>query len=236
MSFIYRKLYKRYFKQSEIPLQPTYEKFKSLNDKEIEVLGSIITTVKLESFGNDRIKILLHVVNIYNFGSDLIIGRDLLAQEKIDFHFPAGGKGEVTNLFCTVLTVLEAASNSRKLEDIFESLSIDFDREVKNKLIKLILKIENSEVPLIEDDHSVRVNLKDTSTYAYAPRWFALTERKEIQEIVDDLLQRGIIKPSVSLYCARVVPIRKRNNSLHLCVHLRPLNEKVLKQIPVSVN
>lgn len=31
-------------------------------------------------------------------------------------------------------------------------------------------------------------------------------ERTELREIIDDLLEREIIKPSVSPYCARVVP------------------------------
>lgn len=47
---------------------------------------------------------------------------------------------------------------------------------------------------------------------------------------MDDLLQRGIIQPSVSPYCARVVPVKKKDGSMRLCVDLRPLNSKVVKQ------
>lgn len=72
--------------------------------------------------------------------------------------------------------------------------------------------------------------MRDTTTYAYAPRRFALAERKQIRDIKDDLVSHGIIKPSVSPFCARIVPVRKKNGSLRLCVDLRPLNNKVVKQ------
>lgn len=52
----------------------------------------------------------------------------------------------------------------------------------------------------------------------------------KLRKITDDLLARGIIKPSISLYCARIVPIRKRNGDMRLCVDLRPLNEREYKQ------
>src|SRR5580765_4739689 len=68
------------------------------------------------------------------------------------------------------------------------------------------------------------------TTYRYSPRRFAWSEKVKIREIVDDLLQRGIIKESTSEYCARIVPIRKKNGDIRLCVDLRPLNERVSKQ------
>lgn len=52
----------------------------------------------------------------------------------------------------------------------------------------------------------MKVNLADPSVYAYAPRRFAYSERLQIREIVDNLLARDIIQPSVSPYCARIVP------------------------------
>lgn len=67
-------------------------------------------------------------------------------------------------------------------------------------------------------------------TFAFAPRRFAWTERLQIREITDDLLKRGIIKFSTSPSCARVVPVRKKNGTLRLCVDLCPLNDRVIKQ------
>lgn len=51
-----------------------------------------------------------------------------------------------------------------------------------------------------------------------------------MRAITDDLLSREIIKPSVSPYCSRVVPVRKKSGQIRLCVDLRPLNSRVIKQ------
>jgi len=61
-------------------------------------------------------------------------------------------------------------------------------------------------------------------------RGFAYNERLQIRQITDDLLNRGIIKHSQSPYCARVVPVRKKSGQLRLCVDLRPLNDRIIKQ------
>lgn len=52
----------------------------------------------------------------------------------------------------------------------------------------------------------------------------------QIRKITDDLLSRGIIKRNVSSYCARIVPVKKKSGDLRLCVDLRPLNARVIKQ------
>lgn len=83
---------------------------------------------------------------------------------------------------------------------------------------------------MVDDDYAVKIQLKDESEYAYAPRRFAHEERRQIREIIDDLLKRGRIKPSTSPYCARIVPVRKKNGTMRLCVDLRPLNSRVVKQ------
>jgi len=66
-----------------------------------------------------------------------------------------------------------------------------------------IMEVENSTVQRIEDDYAVSVRLKDDSVYAFAPRRFAHAERLEIRQIIDDLLERDIVQPSVSLLCSR---------------------------------
>lgn len=66
--------------------------------------------------------------------------------------------------------------------------------------------------------------------YAYSPRKFAHVQRVDIRKIIDDLMERDIIQISNSPYCARVVPVQKRNGAVRLCVDLRPLNNRVAKQ------
>jgi len=111
-----------------------------------------------------------------------------------------------------------------------ELSEIDFDRANKDRLINLLVSIKNRAIEHVEDNYAVSVRLKDNSIFAYAPRRFAHAERLEVQMIIDDLLSREIIQPSTSPYCACVVPVRKKNNEMRLCVDLRPLNYRIIKQ------
>lgn len=106
----------------------------------------------------------------------------------------------------------------------------DFDCDTEKQIKSMIKKIQNKEILPVEDDYSEEVRLKDNSMYAYAPRRFAHAERLAMRQITDDLLEWDIIQPSVSPYCARVIPVRKKNDSTKLCVDLRPLNSKIIKQ------
>jgi len=90
--------------------------------------------------------------------------------------------------------------------------------------------VENANIPVTDDNYSDKVRLKDESTFAYSPGRFVYNEKLQIREITDDLLSKNIIKVSTSAYCARIVPVKKKNGTLRLCVGLRLLNEKVTKQ------
>lgn len=99
---------------------------------------------------------------------------------------------------------------SDSVEDIFEQTEIDFDAKDKYNLKSvIIIYCRNKNIPRTEDDHAVRVTLKNKFGYAYAPKRFAQAERREIKTIIDDLLERGIIRESTSSYCARLVPGKK---------------------------
>ncbi|XP_011858869.1 PREDICTED: uncharacterized protein LOC105556393 [Vollenhovia emeryi] len=137
---------------------------------------------------------------------------------------------EINEPLVRVTSLNEETGTEDKLETVMENTKIDFDREDKRKLRDIVSEVNELDIPLVEDGYMAVVNLKDSSTYAYAPRRFAHAERLQIREITDDLLKRGIISESRSPYCARVVPIRKKDGRMRLCVDLRPLNSRVEKQ------
>ena len=52
---------------------------------------------------------------------------------------------------------------------------------------------------------------------------------QEVKEHIEKLLRQNVIKRSTSSYAAPVVLVRKKDNSLRLCVDYRKLNEKTIK-------
>lgn len=89
------------------------------------------------------------------------------------------------------------------------------------------MKIES-----IQGDYSVKLHIRAESLFCFAPRRLSFTEKNELDAIINDLLERKIIKPNVSPYCSRVILVPKRNGQKRMCIDLRPLNQRVYPKIP----
>ena len=61
------------------------------------------------------------------------------------------------------------------------------------------------------------------------------SQRKEIDLQIEVLLEKGYIEKSNSQYAAQIVPVRKKDGSLRMCVDYRGINSKTVKcNYPVS--
>lgn len=69
--------------------------------------------------------------------------------------------------------------------------------------------------------------LKDNKPVQFGPGRLGFTDKEKVQEILDDLLKRGIIRTSASEYASPIVLTRKRNGQVRMCVNYRALNIKV---------
>jgi len=233
-SFVKHATYLTFCKNVSSELRPSTRKFVNLKNSPLEVLGSIDTELSLSLLENRLFNVTLFVLKDQAFAHDLILGREFLSSQKltVTFKFSENSSEEEYNklgLFAELpLHVADNVLSSRDTQ--LPHMKIDFDFQTKQHLLQVISEIEKTEIPPVDDDYTVSVRVKDDSIFAYAPRRFAHSERMELRKITDDLLDRGIIKPSVSPYCARVVPIRKRDGRLRLCIDLRPLNNRIIKQ------
>jgi len=231
-SFIKNRAFVNFAERLNVDIAPSQRSLRNLSREILNVSGKFRAIITLEPLANLTFPVDLHVLENTSFDADIILGRDFLAQSELTLVYrPSADKEKETiNLFAVLLLCVEDGSRSHDLEQILEEIVIDFDDVSRQRLRDLLREIQNKDVPPIVDNHAVRVQLKDNSVYAYAPRRFAHIERLELRDITDELLRQGIIRPSVSPYCARVVPVRKKNGGMRLCMDLRPLNSRVAKQ------
>ncbi|XP_011858461.1 PREDICTED: uncharacterized protein K02A2.6-like [Vollenhovia emeryi] len=236
-SFINVNAFKKFFPRTYFTVS-TIPSLKAINGSPIKILCIVDATIKLEALPTFTALIRLHVLDESITSSDIIVGRDFIESNNLSITLePTRIAVKPTNAnldnkldLLSEVPSVDIIEVTNKIDNLASDIVIDFDVSAKAQLLDVIKEVETSEVPLIEDDHAIKINLKDESVYAFSPRRFAWSERLQIREIIDDLLQRKIIKESDSPYCSRIVPVRKKNGSLRLCVDLRPLNERVVKR------
>jgi len=162
----------------------------------------------------------------------MIIGRDFLDNQNIIVVYEPRKERAVSNniLLAQEFPFAEICEESKSKQGWLDNMEINFGVSVRERLRSVINEVETEPIPIVDDDYYVSIKLKGASTYVYTPRRFVLAERRQLQQITDDLLARGVIIKSTSPYCARIVPVRKKNGGLRLCVDLRPLNKRIEKQ------
>ncbi|TYK03711.1 ty3-gypsy retrotransposon protein [Cucumis melo var. makuwa] len=69
----------------------------------------------------------------------------------------------------------------------------------------------------------------DTASISRAPYRMAPVELKELKVQLQELLDKGFIRPSVSPWRAPVLFVKKKDGSMHLCIDYRELNKVTVK-------
>ncbi|XP_039311343.1 uncharacterized protein K02A2.6-like [Solenopsis invicta] len=222
------QIYKEFLLPGNVKLLPTGKRLRGITNDRLTVLGKTSAPITLETLGDKSFTVDFFVVDDSACLPSMLLGRDFVAGESLSLKYRTA-KTDSANIIAE-LCQIEPEVTTETAESIIRETNIDYGENAKRELINTITRVQNEEVEPVEDDYAVRVPIKDDTVYAYAPRRFAYAERIELRKIVEDLLQRGIIQPSRSSYCARVIPIRKKNGLLRLCVDLRPLNSRISKQ------
>ena len=83
---------------------------------------------------------------------------------------------------------------------------------------------------------SFEIKLYDYTPIYHRPRRFPDPIANEIEQECEKLRAQDIIEPSLSPYNCRVLPIRKGDGTLRLCMDYRDLNAKTIPSQKVSVS
>ena len=104
---------------------------------------------------------------------------------------------------------------------------------VKCKVIVLlefhrIFSLEPNEIGCTDAMEHV-IELLDDETFKEWFRRIAPPLVEEVQQNLQDMLERGVIWPLQSLWCNAVVLVRKKNRSLRFCIDFHQLNSRTKK-------
>lgn len=236
VSLIRESTYKKCYAHKELFRIKNSINLKGINDSPVKILDKIHDQIILESLSSSWFDIEFIVVDDSTMKYDLLIGKKFFIESRLKlsyqngvykFHDAMELDEEINYIFA--INVMEERT---KYDIVTENLNQEITFADRNKLLKTIERADSIEVEKIEDGYCVRIYLKDESLFRCTPRRMSALERKELDEIIDDLLSRKIIQPSVSPYCSHVVLqlVPKRDDRKRMCVDLRPLNQRIFQQ------
>ena len=106
--------------------------------------------------------------------------------------------------------------------------------ESEEKLVKGMLWTERESFAMNPDDigdaQDLQMDLNTTDEVPVQRSYISIPKPlvAEVKAHIQDLLNRGFIRPSKSSWCSPVVIVRKKSGDMHLCVDFRSLNNKTL--------
>lgn len=128
-------------------------------------------------------------------------------------------------------------TDSFDVENILSDLDVGhetFTTEQKDKLRELFVKHHDVFAKTDEDLGYTQtvthpITLTDDQPVKIPHRRIPPNQIVEVKQHIENLLNQGIIRKSISPYASPVVIVRKKDNSIRLCVDYRALNTKTIK-------
>jgi hypothetical protein len=74
------------------------------------------------------------------------------------------------------------------------------------------------------------IKLKDDTPVVFRPYRLSVHERSQVRNMVEELIQHNIVRPSTSAYSSPIVLVRKKNGEVRMCIDYRALNRKTIKE------
>lgn len=140
---------------------------------------------------------------------DIIIGREFINNSNLKLIYSKGAfifelVDNLAEIASDILTI-NAIEYKEPYDTVMENLDMSLSLQDCREVLSTFIEVDTLEIERVNDNYKIEVHLKDNSLFRYAPRRMSFAEREELQNIIDDLLKRDIIKPSISPYCSRVI-------------------------------
>lgn len=134
----------------------------------------------------------------------------------------------------------KAVSDSKNVLIVNQSIdNSDFEPEIgenvtnaqKCELMNLLLKYKECFSNCLKDlgfttVTEMTIHLKDDEPVVYRPYRLSYSEREEVQRMVAEMLDCGIVRESSSPYASPIVIVKKKSGEKRLCVDYRALNNR----------
>jgi hypothetical protein len=195
-------------------------------------------------------RILLANLTVFKMlGYDVILGMDWLSKhhasidcrrKEITFWSPEGEEfkycGSQVRATSALLSAMQAKRDAREGSCVYLAyVTAKPENEVKLENILIVCdypdvftEVYSGLPPNREVEFTIDL-VPRTQPIHKAPYRMAPTELKELKEQLEELLDRGFIRPSVSPWGAPMLFVKKKDGSMWLCIDYRELNRVTIR-------
>ena len=145
-------------------------------------------------------------------------------------------QGIGSSVMSNVISNMQARKFMRKGCETFLAVILDFKRgQVDVEKIPVVREFPDvfpEELPGIPLEREVDLAIEivpGTVPISRAPYRMAPTELKELKSQLQELLDKGFIRPSVSPWGAPVLFVKKKDGTLLMCIDYRQINKMTVK-------
>ncbi|KAI3706791.1 hypothetical protein L6452_24762 [Arctium lappa] len=182
-------------------------------------------------------------------GFDVVIGMDWLVRHKVDIFCSKkmiqvplegsnvviiyGEKGKGRNL---IISSLKARKFLSKGYPSYLAFVVDTKKEKKTvenvKVVRDFRDVFPEDLPGLPPERQVEFQINLTpgaAPIAQTPYRLAPTKMKEMMSQLQELLEKGFIRPSSSPWGAPMLFVKKKDGSMRMCIDYRELNKVMVK-------
>lgn len=213
-------------KSLNYPLFPYYLQLHGIGDGNLNVFARIKVPVQ---FNDVCIELDLLVAKDTDLRYNLLIGRNVIEYPDIELVTDSNGCILRRKYYLGQATVNTVDIVSSPLSDLINNIN-SLDQRLQDEIVAIFQNYPCvlNKVGTIATGE-LRLRLKKDDVVNYRPYRLAPIERDKINHIITDLLEKNIIRESVSPFASPVLLVKKKDGSDRLCVDYRALNKLIEK-------
>lgn len=215
--------------------------YSGINKSPFAILGIVTLQILIEKI---KLNVRFHVVDDNTTNVDCVLGGEFMKDSNINVVIDgSSGKTVVT---CLSKTRAQLECEKRRMEltdicllngdtevdqnvDVGDDDTTYLDNEQILQTFKHFKKTAEPEKPEVE--HTMIISVTNEHPFYFPPRRYSFQEQREIDQLVQDLLEKGTISESRSPYASRIVLQKKRDGTKRMCIDFRELNKRTVRDV-----
>ena len=197
--------------------------YSGINESEFQYFGLISCNVIMDKCV--RKELPLFVIPDTTMRTSVVLGRDILGSFGLGF---SSRDNEVQAI--KDILAIEVDNEFEKINQ-FININPEMDYKIQTRFRELFtreyLTPERPESPDVKVELLLR--LTDKQPFHFHVRRLSFEKKIKLEKIIEGLLMRKIIRPSISPYASPIIMTKKKNGEMRLCVDYRHLNKVTLR-------